>query len=531
MNPTKVRRNRFVAILLGSLAFGTIATEGVSTRLFAQQPAATGLSGVAPTPVAIQFMQPATQSSGVRSAISDSSKGSRTPVAFAGSSFNHGVSRAGAPSTPTIQVATSDLAVLPTTPAPVATGVYSPRATMAMPSIQPFPAKASTPAGSISGVVVPASAPTFYSEANEPEGKLLSSKIISSSEPVIISERPIDPSGSDAIPSGKLTATQPIPMADPYGFSGAAAVPAESMYPGSYGGGYARRGVPSTMSGYSSIRNSNNSCCPEDCRQYYGGYEAVWLRREGDQAFSLSRGNFFRDWGYDFGHRITIGQMFDCTDGVELVYTLQSVLTGGLGYGPAQVSGFNNAVQHVQFHQSRLQMVEANRKWFAWDIMSTSIGISAIDYDEDYGFDSTLQNGNRSSFRTSTRNFLVGLHVGGDVMRPVSQRLAIGSRSRLGVYANFNEGRMAMVNEGATIINARREDTDIAGVVNLGGVARYRILPRVVATCGYEMLYIAGVATASNQRYVPVNPGTGTRYSASDTIFFHGGTAGLEISY
>ena len=397
--------------------------------------------------------------------------------------------------------------------------------------------------GARNGVVIPVSGtnPSKYHIGQEPEGDLLSSKIISSSEPVIVAQQDLGPDGK---PLGKLTSITGMPVdGTGYGFDEAASVPGSFNQ---YGTNVSSGTAIAPVSGYS--MGGGNTCCPEDCRRWYGGYEAVYLQREGDRGFSISRGNFLTDYGYEFGHRITIGQMLDCTDAIELVYTgpftwertsqdlsptgqLQSVLTTGGGYVPAQIDTFNNSIRHLQGHRATFQSYEANRKWFAWDIMSTLIGIRAIQYDEIFSFDSVAQDLGAGFFRTSQSNFLIGGQIGSDVMRPVSQRLSIGSRTRLGVFGNFNEGAIRVANRGVNLINAKRKDTDIAGLIQLGAIARYRILPKLVATAGYEAMYLAGIATASNQRYLPLNPGSGGRFSADDIILFHGGTFGLELSY
>jgi hypothetical protein len=391
-----------------------------------------------------------------------------------------------------------------------------------------------------SGVVVPASdtTPATYHLSQEPEGTIVSSKIVSTSEPVIVSQQELGPNGA------------PIssPAVDSYGFNEAVAMPSSSYgysQPKRHGGS---RPSLAVMSGYSTNRGQNNTCCPEVCRRFYLGYEAVYLQREGDQQYSFSQGNFLPNNGYELGHRITLGQMFDCTDGVEFVYTgsftweratqhlspggaLQSILSTGSGYTAAQVDTFNDAFRHQQGMRANLQSYEANRKWFAWDIMSTLIGIRAFQYNEQFSFDSVGQGNGAGFFRTDLQNFLLGAQIGSDVMRPISQRLSIGAKSRLGVFANFNEGELQVFNRGVRLIDASRRSTDLAGMVQLGTIARYRILPSLVATAGYEAMYLAGVATVSNQNYTQLNPSSGTSYDAGDCVLFHGGTFGLEYSW
>lgn len=371
----------------------------------------------------------------------------------------------------------------------------------------------------------------------EPPGTIVSSKIVSTSEPVIVSQQDIGPDGTPI-------STQ---VTDSYGFNEAVAMPSSGYgynQPHRHGGS---RPSLAVMSGFSTNRGQNNTCFPEVCRRFYLGYETIYMQREGDQQYSFSQGNFMPNNGYELGHRITLGQMFDCTDGVEFVYTgsftwerasqhlspggnLQSFLTAGGGYTAAQIDTFNDSFRHQQGMRANLQSYEANRKWFAWDIMSTLIGIRAFQYNEQFSFDSVGQGNGAGFFRTDLQNFLLGAQIGSDVMRPISQRLSIGAKSRLGVFANFNEGELQVFNRGTRLIDASRRSTDLAGMIQLGTIGRYRVLPSLVATVGYEAMYLAGVATVSNQQYV-LNPGSGTSYDAGDCVLFHGGTFGFEYSW
>jgi len=385
--------------------------------------------------------------------------------------------------------------------------------------------------------------PTQFKFGKEPEGKLLSSKIISSSPPVIVSDG-TPTAGPIANPAGKLTSMTGISEEGMgYGFEEASSIP------GTYG-------VPIAPSAKSHSHRARmaptspvyNACIPEDCRDFYGSYEAVYLQRTGDQTFSLSRNNPMTDYDFEFGNRITLGRMLDCTDGVELVYTgpfnwqrtglnvsttgdLQSVLTAAGGYLPGQIDTFNNASAHVQDHRVRLQSYEANRRWFAWDVVNTLIGIRAIQFEENLAFNSVAPDQGVGVFRSDIQNFLLGFQIGADVMRPISQRFSLGTRSRLGGFLNFNDGSLSIANRGTTLINAARRDTDLSGMIQVGVIGRYRIFPKLVATAGYELMYLVGVGTASNQNYTPVNPSTGAKFSTDDSILLQGGTFGLELSF
>jgi hypothetical protein len=319
------------------------------------------------------------------------------------------------------------------------------------------------------------------------------------------------------------------------------ASPEYSQIPSSYMGG-------GSYSGYATQGNAmgGNPCCPQNCHSFYVGYESLFFRRKTDETFTLSTGRFLDTFDYEFGNRITLGQMLDCTDGVEFVYTgalkwgrsridqsssgaLNSLLTTDGGYVNSQIDTFDGAIRHIQAEQSKLQSYETNRRWFAEDVMSTLLGLRVIQLNESFLFDSVDQDFGAGSYRKSTRNYLVGAQIGSDVYRPLGQRLSIGQRTRAGVFANFNKGETALANRGSFLIFARDNDIDLAGLIQYGATARYRILPKVSAVGGYEGWVLAGVSSVSDQSYTPVTPTSGLTYDAKDTLFFHGATGGLEI--
>ncbi len=292
----------------------------------------------------------------------------------------------------------------------------------------------------------------------------------------------------------------------------------------------------------------NNPCCPENCHSYYVGYEALFIRRRADEAFTLSTRNYMGNYDFEYGHRITLGQMLDCVDGVEFVYTgpftwdrgwtiisnsssLRSNFTLADDLAAADIDTFNGAFRHIQIERNKFQSYEANRRWYAWDILSTLIGIRTIQYDEEYLFD-TVDNNNRAGFfRSNLRNYLIGLQVGGDVYRPVGQRLSIGTKSRMGIYGNFNKGETILANAGDVKFNNRDRDVDVAGAFQFGANARYRILPRLTASVGYEAWTLYRMATVSDQVYQPITEQTGLTYRTRDTVFMHGATGGVEITW
>lgn len=288
-------------------------------------------------------------------------------------------------------------------------------------------------------------------------------------------------------------------------------------------------------------------CCMGCDRSFYVNYDAIWFKRAGDEGFSMSQGSFMDESDYDFSGRYTFGQLFDCVDGVEGVYTgrlrwtraavntnapATSLLIPAGTFNAADLDAFSNANSHTQIWQAQYQNYEFSRRWWAQDIMSSLIGFKMIQYKEQYAFDSVPGAGpGLGIYRRNVENLLLGVQAGGDMFFPISQRLSIGAKARAGVFANFNEGQTFLSNRGALKVNNFDKDVDVSGIIETGTVARYRILPSVVASAGYEFWYLMGVATVPRQGVQVIAPLTGSRVSASDEVLMHGATAGLEVSF
>ncbi len=84
------------------------------------------------------------------------------------------------------------------------------------------------------------------------------------------------------------------------------------------------QGVPNYVDFGHSSHHGNvmpADCCMGCDRSYYVNAEAIWFNRSGDRGFSLSRAGLMDPFSFEIAGRITVGQMFDCLDGVEVVYT------------------------------------------------------------------------------------------------------------------------------------------------------------------------------------------------------------------
>lgn len=289
--------------------------------------------------------------------------------------------------------------------------------------------------------------------------------------------------------------------------------------------------------------------CEVNCHDgYVATAEALWIMREGQDNFSLSREFALGGFNHEIGTRFTFGSKWNCTDGWEIgfvspidwtstgsravtVANPDSALFTSGGFAASELDPFNDALNHSQTYRTEYQAFEINKKSWAWDIFSVVYGVRFMDIEEDLTFSSQGVGGNNGLFIQQTDNALIGVHVGGDWMFPMSQRLMVGQRGRLGVAANFYDGATFVSNGAGTLVNRGNDDEVLACFVEWGIVARYRLYRSLYLTTGYEFWYVDGVALASDQPITNINPATGNVYFANDELFFHGGSFGFEILF
>jgi len=283
---------------------------------------------------------------------------------------------------------------------------------------------------------------------------------------------------------------------------------------------------------------------------WYVGYEALWLRREGDENFSLTQFTRMQEFDYElgeFGGRITAGRLFDCTNGVEGVYTgpykwrrgstrtdpgnVDSRFFPNNGITAADIDSFTDADAQVQTYEAKFSSYEINRTWWTWDVLQTMVGLRYIDYEEDYALSTAKGGVGNGLFQSNVNNSAIGPQIGALLMRPASLRANYGVRGKAAVFANFDEVNTFLSDAGATRLFNNDNAVDLAGLIEMGIFANYQIVPSVRLTAGYEFMYLPGFATVPGQNYTLLSPNTGTSVENDDEVFLHGGSLGVQILY
>jgi hypothetical protein len=239
------------------------------------------------------------------------------------------------------------------------------------------------------------------------------------------------------------------------------------------------------------------------------------MRKTGSRRFSASPDFLLDRYDEEVGSRLTIGYVPDCVSGYEFSYTGRfqwdraasaTDAAGGLGtllfavapVVPANLSAFNNATAQAQFETSEYWSLEASNTKVGWDVAKLICGLRYISYDEDFTILS--QTATESGFlRSAVENQLIGFQVGMDLLYPVCRNTYTDLRARAGVYANFIDLDLRVINAGTTTAALLDDSTKLAGQLEFGSGLRYQFCEMLSVRGGFDLWYLSGVAAARDQ--------------------------------
>ena len=170
--------------------------------------------------------------------------------------------------------------------------------------------------------------------------------------------------------------------------------------------------------------------CP---RTWYAEADFVYLNRQSDEITLFGDNSKGMDrLGFELGGRLTVGRLRDCTEGFEFVYigphewvqsetrvgALDSLNSRFVGAGGVNVSSFKFAERQWQRYESKLHSFELSRKWWGWDVISTSFGLRYMYIGEEIRHVSVDDTDGTGRFLIGTENNLVGPQLGFELFKP-----------------------------------------------------------------------------------------------------------------
>jgi len=293
--------------------------------------------------------------------------------------------------------------------------------------------------------------------------------------------------------------------------------------------------------------DSTFDCCGFVCdSRNYLIIDALYWERE-DGVFRASNIFNIDDLDHSWGGRVTWGTKRDSTRGIEYSYmqldpllavstqtdggTLFGALFGNATTGnlPANAfTAFRNGTYAQQFHKSELRSAEINRTWWGSDVAKAFIGARYINFEDEFRLSMANTAGQQGYHLIDTSNNMFGLHVGGEILYDIGYRLSFSFGGKLGGYANFNEGNLTHINNGAVRAFGSDSDTDFAWSGEVGTWARYKLTPNVRLRLGYEIFGLFDVKDVESA-FNPIVQSTTGRSSPNGDATFHGPSFGFEI--
>ena len=331
-------------------------------------------------------------------------------------------------------------------------------------------------------------------------------------------------------------------------------------------------GAAITTGGCGPCSGTCGSCACECQPQWYGGVEVVWLDRSRAKPFSVSVLDISpppetivlntEDIGfrYEPGLRLTLGRWIDACTSIEAEYlglhdwegTASTPFSADGDIDPfwgndledIDTRNFQDAFLHEIRYESSLHSFEVNsRRWNGPD-SSRFVGLRYVQVDEQFellSFDSDpsgiIDPNDFGSYQVDTMNHLIGVHVG--AMRQTGgDRFKVGLRGKAGLFLNFvsQESHLldfnaANVPPARTDLRTRESDVALATLIELGAYGLYRVSDRCWLRAGYDLLFVSGLALASEQLDIPQWTNSRTTLSDNGSVIYHGPSAGLMFNW
>lgn len=248
---------------------------------------------------------------------------------------------------------------------------------------------------------------------------------------------------------------------------------------------------------------------------FYGVAEAIHVDRDNADTDTISSRYGLSGFEMEMGTRITVGRMPNCFRGWEGTFTgiinwnssggleapiflIQSNLEPVDPVSANDISAFNDATLQTANYDARYWSAELNRTYVGWEVAKMICGVRYIDFEEEYNVFS--QNANEDgSLYSDIDNRLIGLQVGMDLTYPILRKTYVDFRGRAGVYANFLDLDLAVINNNEWAAGINDQSVKAAGQFELGIGLRYEVNSKLSLKCGTELWYLSGIGTAYDQ--------------------------------
>jgi hypothetical protein len=225
------------------------------------------------------------------------------------------------------------------------------------------------------------------------------------------------------------------------------------------------------------------------------------------------------DFAFRFaaGPRLSLIRQTQCYDYEVLYYGIDGwsdcqYIRADLNHGSALLFDWS----------SRLYNVELNVRWNPCCRVTMLAGFRWANLREDLIGERVIGSEFLTVGDVKTNNNLYGFQVGADARLWECGCFSINGLGKAGIYGNHAE-QSSVYPELQEAFFASTNHTAFIG--ELGLQARYQVTQSLALRAGYELLLLDGVAIA------PAQIGNRIGIDSNATVFYHGATAGLELSF
>jgi hypothetical protein len=314
------------------------------------------------------------------------------------------------------------------------------------------------------------------------------------------------------------------------------------------------------------IAETCQQCCPTICREccqccpccpkWTIRAGAVFLDRNRPSSSTILTANFDPNsavvlngnqfdpsvgWGYEVSairHRIR-NTSFDVEARYFGVYGFSSTV-GPFAAAPGLATqfvipgGFLDPTVSTATFTSQLQNVEFNLRHHCGPSIQLLGGFRWVELDDNLSIFSVATNGAGSATQNIiTNNRLFGGQVGIDAFLWQRGRLSLDGIGKAGIYGNAVNNNLLITQPGGPTFNGGASQGQTAFVGEMGLTGRYRVTSALSLRATYQLLWLDGVAIATDQiRTLSINgvggPPSGVNYN---TVFYNGMFVGMESQF
>jgi hypothetical protein len=289
-----------------------------------------------------------------------------------------------------------------------------------------------------------------------------------------------------------------------------------------------------------------NYCC---CPKWYVDAGAVILHRNRAETDAIMRpvtiglpviSGHDSPFGWNGDLDITVGYRMNCCDAVEVRYfgdtgaDANAAVDFGVGTpedftiatgGPFSLVGFSLD------YQTDLHSIEINERHTMTDDITFLTGFRYLEVDEDLRFDLSILGSQFAQYAWSDNNHLYGGQIGTDLALWNNGPLKINSVFKGGLYGVQSDNAYTNQTILGTFVRNGAAESDVAFVGEIDLLSTYSICRHVALRGGYQLLWIDGVALASDAAS-QTNPGNGGAViDTNGQLFYHGATVALEFTW